>query len=213
MTTTKDTKDLKYYLSLPYTTVLKKDEEGDTVARIEELDDCVSHGADEAEAIANLRTMQAAWIEACIKSGRRVPEPESTEELPSGRFLQRLPRSLHQRLIRLAKKENVSLNTLVTTMLADGATAKLFGEAALEKLATSLVCHPEFQILAAAHHGHGESWYQRGQHWLMTDYVGTSGIVKQAHQVMKMVIPEDRTEEIDYHANEKEANAFGYARR
>src|SRR5678815_745799 len=116
MTTTEDTKDLKYYLLLPYTTVLKKDEEGDTVARIEELEGCVSHGSDEAEAIANLKTMQSAWIEACIKSGREVPEPELTEELPSGKFLQRLPRSLHQRLIRLAKKENVSLNTLVTTM-------------------------------------------------------------------------------------------------
>jgi antitoxin HicB len=203
MKTIEAAKDLNYYLSLPYTTVLKKDEDGDIVAHIEELDGCISHGADEVEAITNLKLMQTAWIEACIESGREVPEPEPEGALPSGKYLQRLPRSLHQRLIRLARREGVSLNTLTTALLTDAATAKLFGEIALEKMAATFACSPAFQVLAQPAH-QGENWYQLGQHWRMTDYVSTPGIVRKAHQVMRMVIPENMTEEIE-HASKKEA--------
>ena len=213
MKTIEAAKELNYYLSLPYTTVLKKDEEGDIVAHIEELDGCVSHGADEVEAITNLKSMQTAWIEACIESGREVPEPEPEEALPSGKYLQRLPRSLHQRLIRLAKREGVSLNALTTALLTDAATAKLFGEVAVETMVASFAAHsiPGVQILThPAHHGHGENWLQKAQHWQMIDYVGTPGIAHKVQQVMRMVVPEDRTEEIE-HANEKETLTFRHS--
>ena len=38
----------------------------------------------------------------------------------SGRFVQRIPRSLHMRLARRAESEGVSLNQLATTLLAEG---------------------------------------------------------------------------------------------
>jgi predicted RNase H-like HicB family nuclease len=125
MKKTETTRNIEYYLSLPYTTILKKDEEGDVVARIGELDGCVSHGSDVKESVANLKAMQPAWIEACIESGRPVPEPEPVEELPSGKWVQRVPRSLHQQLVRLAKSEKVSLNSLVTAMLSAAAATKV----------------------------------------------------------------------------------------
>lgn len=105
--------DISYYLDLPYTKVLKRDDEGDIVATILELDGCIAHGSDEMEALGNLREAQSAWLEHAIAAGQDVPVPELSEELPSGKFLVRVPRSLHLRLNKMAKKEDVSLNQLV----------------------------------------------------------------------------------------------------
>lgn len=43
----------------------------------------------------------------------------------SGRFLQRLPKSLHENLAKLAESEGVSLNTLITSILAAAVEARL----------------------------------------------------------------------------------------
>ncbi|MDQ3171351.1 MAG: type II toxin-antitoxin system HicB family antitoxin [Acidobacteriota bacterium] len=71
--------DASYYLSLPYATVLRRDEDGDVVATIAELDGCVAHGSDHAEALANLRDAQAAWVEAAIEAAQDIPLPEKAE--------------------------------------------------------------------------------------------------------------------------------------
>lgn len=105
--------DITYYLNQPYTKVLKRDDEGDVVATIAELNGCMAHGSDEGEALQNLREAQAAWIEAAIATGQDVPVPEQEEELPSGKFVVRVPRSLHQKLNKLTKQDDVSLNQLM----------------------------------------------------------------------------------------------------
>ena len=114
----KPVKPVSHYLSLPYTVRLRRDEEGDVVARIEELPGCISHGANEARALKNLREMQKLWLDDCMATGQPIPEPENDEPLPSGKWVQRVPRSLHRRLAELARVEGVSLNQLVTSMLA-----------------------------------------------------------------------------------------------
>jgi antitoxin HicB len=43
----------------------------------------------------------------------------------SGRFVQRVPKALHAKLARLAEREEVSLNTLVTDILAAAVAARL----------------------------------------------------------------------------------------
>jgi len=117
---------LEDYLSLPYTKVLRKDiEENIFVARVEELPGCSAHGGNELEALSNLRDNMELWIEDCLESGDAVPLPSVGEELPSGKWLQRVPRSLHLKLIRLAKSEGVSLNQLVTSTLAEAAGRKV----------------------------------------------------------------------------------------
>lgn len=55
----------------------------------------------------NLDEAKQAWIEDALESGDVVPEPAREEELPSGKWLQRVPRSLHKKLPDLAKKEQV----------------------------------------------------------------------------------------------------------
>jgi predicted RNase H-like HicB family nuclease len=132
-------KDAAYYQSLPYTVIVRKDEEGDYVARIHELPGCVADGENEVEAIANLRTVQALWIDEALAGHVRIPEPE-IEQLPSGKWLQRVPKKLHRQLINQAAKENISLNQLVASMLAEAVTERS--------------CIRAFEgFLAAQHHG------------------------------------------------------------
>lgn len=50
--------------------------------------------------------------------------PEPARELPSGKWVQRVPRSLHLELTRLAKIEGVSLNQLVVAILAEAVGGK-----------------------------------------------------------------------------------------
>ena len=70
------------YMSLPFTIVLKKDDEGDYVSRIEELPGCMAHGSSEVEAVQRLRRMQQLWIRDCLEAGDRVPEPKEEQETP-----------------------------------------------------------------------------------------------------------------------------------
>ena len=111
-------KDLNYYMNLPYTVIVRGDADGDFVARIDELKGCVAHGETEHEALDKVRNVQETWIADCLESGDPVPEP--IEELPSGKWVQRVPRSLHKKLVVLAKREGVSLNQLVTSILSEG---------------------------------------------------------------------------------------------
>jgi len=115
----KNEKDTAYYLGLPYTFILRRDEDGDVVARIEELPGCTAHGNDESEAMARVKEAQRLWIEDSLETGDPVPEPQPEETLPSGKWVQRVSRSLHKKLVDLAKREEVSLNQLVTSMLAE----------------------------------------------------------------------------------------------
>lgn len=114
-------KTLEYYLGLPYTVVLRRDEDGDYVARVDELQGCSAHGATPEEAISNLNEARELWISDCLENGDPVPEPVDLGHLPSGKWLQRVPRSLHRKLARLARNEGVSLNQLVTSILAEAA--------------------------------------------------------------------------------------------
>ena len=112
-------KDLAYYEALPYTVVLRKDDDGNFIARIPELPGCTAHGDDEASAIRYLRSVQRLWIEESLSTGQDIPEPETLGDLPSGKWVQRVPRRLHKNLTDMARRENVSLNQLVTSMLSE----------------------------------------------------------------------------------------------
>ncbi len=110
---------MQQYADLPYTVILRRDSEGDFVARIEELPGCSAHGKTREEALENLDEAKALWIEDCLESGDPVPTPAKDEPLPSGKWLQRVPRGLHRKLQVLAKKENTSFNQFVTSVLAE----------------------------------------------------------------------------------------------
>lgn len=82
-----------------------------------ELPGCMSDGESIEEAIINGRDAFQMWMETYIEQGREVPKPDSASS--SGKFVQRVPKSLHSRLAAYARSEGVSMNTLVATMLAE----------------------------------------------------------------------------------------------
>jgi antitoxin HicB len=122
-------KDVTYYEGLPYTITVRKDDEGDFVARIPELPGCVAHGESESAAIENLRSVQRLWIEEALAGGSAIPEPEDDSGLPSGKWVQRVPRRLHRDLANAARRDKVSLNQLVTSLLAEALVVKSCNQA------------------------------------------------------------------------------------
>jgi antitoxin HicB len=117
-------KNLEYYLELPYTVILRRDEDKDWVARVDELPGCAAHGKTTQEALKNLEEAKQLWIADCLERNDLVPEPPNENALPSGKWVQRVARSLHGKLVALAKREKVSLNQLVTSMLAEAVGAR-----------------------------------------------------------------------------------------
>ena len=95
---------------------LAKEEGGGWLVTFPDLPGCMSDGETPEDAIANGRDAAAAWIAAAQEAGREVPRPG---ELPSGKFVARIPRSLHARLTARAKQEGVSMNALVSVFLAE----------------------------------------------------------------------------------------------
>jgi len=95
---------------------LAEEEGGGWLITFPDLPGCMSDGETPEEAIANGNDALKAWIAAAQEAGREVPQPGS---LPSGKFIARIPRSLHARLAARARQEGVSMNALVSTWLAE----------------------------------------------------------------------------------------------
>jgi predicted RNase H-like HicB family nuclease len=105
-------KEVKSYLELPYNIIIRHivDESGNYYfATILEFDGCMSDGASYQEAFENIQEAMAGWIETKLANGFPVPAPVADEKY-SGKFLVRLPKTLHARLALEAEKEGVSLN-------------------------------------------------------------------------------------------------------
>jgi antitoxin HicB len=96
---------------------LSKDEGGGYSVSFPDIPGCWSDGATPEEAIENGRDAIQSWLAVAQEFGDEVPKPFSAV---SGRFVQRVPRSLHAQLIARAKAEGVSLNTLVVSLVSEG---------------------------------------------------------------------------------------------
>ncbi len=97
---------------------LSEEEGGGWLAEVPDLPGCISDGDTAEEAAADVRGAVESWIEAAEELGRPVPAPRADERF-SGKWVIRMPRSLHRRLAERASHEGVSLNTLATTLLAE----------------------------------------------------------------------------------------------
>ena len=101
---------------------LSKAEGGGYAITFPDLPGCRSDGATPEEAVKNGRDALAAWLAVAAEFGDKAVAPFSAT---SGRFVQRVPRSLHAQLIAQAKAEGVSLNTLIVSLVAMGLGQKL----------------------------------------------------------------------------------------
>jgi antitoxin HicB len=96
---------------------LSKEEGGGYSITFPDLPGCYSDGATPEEAITNGRDALESWLAVVREFGDKLPKPFSNV---SGRFVQRVPRSLHAQLVTQAKIEGVSLNTLVVSIVSQG---------------------------------------------------------------------------------------------
>jgi antitoxin HicB len=96
---------------------LTGDEGGGYLVEFPDFPGCIADGETPEDAISEGRDALNSYIRTLNELGRPIPV---SGEAFSGQWRQRVPRSLHASLARRADHEGVSLNMLVTAMLAEG---------------------------------------------------------------------------------------------
>ena len=108
------------YMKLPYNIVIRhvNNESGSYYfAKVQELEGCMSDGETIEEVHRNIREAMEGWIETKLETGFDIPTPVNIDDY-SGKFVIRLPKSLHARLAAEAEREGVSLNQYTLYKLA-----------------------------------------------------------------------------------------------
>jgi antitoxin HicB len=121
-----------------YAIQLYEEDDGTWTAIVPDLPGAVAAGIDPAEAITGVGDAIDAWVASAVSDGQPVPEPSRTEDEYSGRFIVRVPRSLHRAIALSASREGVSLNTYCITALTQSVIAGLV-QAQSVKTATDLL--------------------------------------------------------------------------
>lgn len=111
-------KEVQKYMDLPYTIKVIPEEDGTYFVEVEELPGCMSQGTTKEKALEMIKDAMKGWLESCIVRGLEIPLPNVMREY-SGRFVVRVPASLHRRLVENAKKEGVSLNQYIVSSLSE----------------------------------------------------------------------------------------------
>jgi antitoxin HicB len=99
---------------------LTGDDGGGFAIEYPDLPGCISDGNTPEDALKHGAHAVKAYLRSCVKHGDPIPQPSTA----SGQWRQRVPRSLHARLVVRARQEGVSLNTLVTALIAEGLGAR-----------------------------------------------------------------------------------------
>jgi antitoxin HicB len=110
-------KTVEYYMGLAYTIELWRAPEGGWVIQVKELPGCVSQGETAEEALAMIQDAMRGWLEVALEMDDAIPEPRP-EEGYSGKFVVRVPRSLHRALVEEADRDGASLNQYINVALA-----------------------------------------------------------------------------------------------
>jgi len=103
---------LKYSVSIRWS-----DEDKGFIAAVPELPGLSAFGANQAEALAELKIASAAYLKSLKKSGRPFPAPAKAVTY-SGQLRLRMPKEMHSELAESAEREGVSLNTYILLLLS-----------------------------------------------------------------------------------------------
>ena len=117
-------KTIEDYLGLPYTRELIPEPEGGWFVRIKELPGCMSQGDTPEEAMDMIEDAMTGWLETALAHGQAIPEPRHDEDF-SGKFVVRVPKSMHRRLSDAAQADGVSLNQWIVAALASALGSEL----------------------------------------------------------------------------------------
>jgi antitoxin HicB len=101
---------------------LSEDDGGGYLIEFPDFPGCIADGETPEQAMKEGRDALLSYTRTLEELGRRVPESGAAF---AGQWRQRVPKSLHADLVRRAANEGVSLNMLVTTLLADGLARRM----------------------------------------------------------------------------------------
>jgi antitoxin HicB len=139
-------KTVEEYMKLPYTVELTPDEEG-FLAKLKELDGCMTVGDTVAEALEMLEDAKCEWFIAALEDDFNIPLPESMREAKhSGKFALRMSATLHKKLAEGAEQERVSLNQYIVILLSErNPLADLKRMLIAKKVSSEPVAQPEIE--------------------------------------------------------------------
>ena len=98
---------------------LSADEGGGYLISFPDFAECISDGETVEEAMASGRDALKATLAALKSKKLPIPSPNSGG-VASGKFMARVPKTVHAQLTTRARAEGVSLNALVLTFIAQG---------------------------------------------------------------------------------------------
>ena len=113
------TEKLQYYMSLNYPSQITKIDEADGggfLIEVPMLKGCMSDGETVEEAYNNLEEAKKEWFTYMLENNLAIPEPADASY--SGRFMVRIPKTLHKIITEQSKREGLSLNQYVSNVLA-----------------------------------------------------------------------------------------------
>lgn len=119
---------LQYYLDLNYDVIVRRFVEGNKShyhASVAELnpEEFYGVGKTAADAIKSLEEVKEELFPYYLEKGIPIPGPTaSPDPYPSGKIILRMPRGLHAFLNVNSKREGVSLNTYIISLLAKEST-------------------------------------------------------------------------------------------
>jgi len=115
-----------------YSVQINWSEEDDCyIATSEEFPNLSAFGDTYEEVIQEFMTALGGFLEVIEET--QLPDPVTIESY-SGQFRVRLPRSLHRRLATLARRESVSLNTIVIKLLTESTTLAEVSDRSIQRI-------------------------------------------------------------------------------
>ena len=115
------TKDLEYYMKLRYEVRILKSDTG-YFAEIPDLPGCMTFCEEFDQLNEMIEDAKKTWFEMSIEDNTEIPEPRKDRNF-SGKFLLRLPKSLHGKLSNQAEEEGISLNQHILSLLSEKSSA------------------------------------------------------------------------------------------
>lgn len=135
--------------------VFWSDEDEGFIATAPDLPGCSAFGDSQAEALAELDHAIAAWKQAAEVAGNAIPAPSKPAQVQySGKFVVRMPKSMHAQLAVKAHREGVSLNQLVVALLAS-ANGRIDGASLAASASSSMFIYgqcPQLGVSVSNYH-------------------------------------------------------------
>jgi predicted RNase H-like HicB family nuclease len=107
------------YLEMAYPLHVIPDPDGGYLFAYPDLPGCLGQIDTLGELPEHAEEARRLWLETAFERGKAIPLPAQHDHF-SGRFVVRIARTLHRRLVETAAAEGVSLNSYIGTLLALG---------------------------------------------------------------------------------------------